>query len=301
MISVGNVVAGGAGKTQVVLLLAEYLAPALRMAILSRGYRGLAEHAKHPLRVDVERHSPRMSGDEPWLLASRLRDVPVIVNKNRFKCAVEAEKLGAEIVVLDDGMQHRQFHRDFEIVVIDGKVSLRHFLPKGVVREDLQRLKITDLVVYIGDPDKEIEKTISDLTAAPYVVARIKPSGVFDLADHPIDTLQGKNVAVFCGIGNPSRFVRTVEELGGHVVASHFSADHKIMNVKSLYKFALLSKERGATWLLCTEKDKIKLSQGSLPLPVAWIKVNLEIVKNRHLWEKAVNELKLLVARGPSP
>jgi tetraacyldisaccharide 4'-kinase len=297
VVSIGNLMAGGVGKTQVALMLAELLAKDLRVAILSRGYRSRAEHAKNPLLVDVKRHSPYLCGDEPWLLASRLESSLIVVNKNRFKSALEAQKQGAELLLLDDGMQHRKLHRDFEIVVLDGTLPLGHFLPKGLLRENPERLKVAHLILFVGSPTKELEKEITTWTHAPHVAVKIVCTGIFQLDGKPIDTLKDKKVALFCGIGNPQRFVNSVEELGAHVVASHFLPDHHVMGKKQLQKFAFFAKAKGATHLLCTEKDKVKLSMHPLPLPIAWIRASLQIVKNHSLWLETVNEIKSLVSR----
>lgn len=293
-VSIGNVMAGGTGKTQVALLLAKHLSESLRVAILTRGYRGRAEHAAEPLLVDTEQHSASQAGDEPWLLAKRSGAL-VLVNKNRFKSALKAEKLGAEILVLDDGMQHRKLHRDFEIVVIDGKTPFGSFLPKGRRREEMDRLSAADLILYVGEPEAAIEQEVTRHTTAPCVAAHIVPTGVFMHATGTVATLDGRPVAVFCGIGNPSRFVKTVEGFGAQIIATHFAPDHSLPNEKTLRKFALLAKEKGASLLLCTEKDAVKLSNIPLPLPVAWMRVTLEIVKNRDAWTKMVNEIKFLV------
>jgi tetraacyldisaccharide 4'-kinase len=299
VVSIGNVACGGVGKTQVALLLAEQLARDVRVAILSRGYLGEAEGAREPLAVDCRTHSAQICGDEPWLLASRLDSTLVIVNKNRFKSALKAKQLGAQLLLLDDGMQHRKLHRDLEIVVIDGKTPFGAFLPKGRRREELGRLKIADLILFVGSPEKATVKELSQLSHAPQVVAKIGVSGVFWLTGEPIGPLKGKAVAIFCAIGNPTRFVKTVEELGACVVATHFSPDHRRAAEKSLQKFSTLAKQRGATLLLCTEKDKVKLPHMQLPLPIGWIKTDLEIVENQESWIKIVDEMKLLASRSP--
>ena len=298
VISIGNVVVGGAGKTQATLLLAEQLAGEIRVAILSRGYKGGSENAKEPLFVNIERDSVQICGDEPWLLASRLSTSFVIVNKNRFKSSLKAKKLGAQLVVLDDGMQHRELHRDFEIVVIDGKTPFGAYLPKGRLREDLKRLKKADLILFVGSPAEEVEGKVISQTSAPRVVAKIAVDGPFCLDGKEAGELKGKEVGVFCGIGDPARFVRTVEELGAHVVATHFMRDHHSLGEKDLIKFALFSKEQGATLLVCTEKDKVKLTPGNFPLPIAWIRATLQIVSNQEAWSKAVNKIKSLAIVG---
>lgn len=299
VISIGNVVVGGTGKTQVALLLAELLSQDMRVAVLARGYKSVAEHAKEPMLVDVTRHCPKTCGDEPWLLASRLRSAFIVVNKNRYKSSLEAKKLGAQVIVLDDGMQHRKLHRDFEIVVIDGQFPLGKFLPQGRLREDLSRLKSAHFILFIGTPEESIQKTVSCYSTAPHAVAKIVPSGLFCLDGQQATSLKDIPVAIFCGIGNPTRFVKTVEEMGAHVVATHFCSDHQAMSEKALNRFALLARSRGARILVCTEKDKVKLSQcsGHLPLPIVWVKVALEIIENKEAWSSAVHAVKSFVSQ----
>lgn len=294
VISVGNIMAGGVGKTQVVLLLAEELKNS-SLAILSRGYRGGAESATTPVLVDINKHSVEEVGDEPWVLASRLC-VPVFVSKHRLKSVHAAEKRGARLVILDDGMQYLKLHRDFEIIVIDGKTPFGAFLPKGRLREDPRRLQTADMILYVGEPEEKIERSVSRWTAAPQVVAKIAVKGMFWLDGTPLEEeLRGKTVGIFCGIGNPSRFRETVEALGAKVIVSHFSSDHRMMGRFRLEKFALSAKEKGAFLLLCTEKDKVKLSKKTqLSLPIGWIQTGLEIVKNRSAWIEAVAEIKSL-------
>jgi len=298
VVSIGNVVAGGAGKTQVALFLAEQLSDKARIAILSRGYLGDAEHAKHPLVVDIKKHSAKACGDEPWLLAERLKKAWIIVNKNRFKSSLRAKQLGADLLVLDDGMQHRKLHRDFEIVVIDGNHPLNGgtFLPKGNLREELSQLKRADLLFFMGKPQQELQTTLSSYTLAPSVVASVRVSEIKQLDGTPIDSLKGLSVGLFCGIGNPQRFVKTIEELGSNVVESHFSSDHKLMKPKDLLAFATRAKAKGAKWLLCTEKDKVKLSKQpkGFPLPIAWVRTKLEIIENQKVWDKTVADIKQL-------
>ncbi len=288
--------AGGAGKTQVALLLAQQLAHEVPLAILSRGYLGEAEHGADPLVIDIAQHSAARSGDEPWLLASRLQAACVVVNKNRFKSAQTAEKWGAKLLILDDGMQHRQLHRDFEIVVIDGKSPIDSFLPKGNVREDCRQLKKADLIIFIGAPDPTLKEKISKFSPAPQAVAQIVSQGVFQLNGSPVERVAGQRVGVFCGIGNPHRFVATVKQLGMEVVATHFSKDHRLVKEKKLYQFATDTQQKGGAFLLCTEKDRVKLLPKSqtLPLPICWLKAALTVVENQSGWSKAVSEIKQL-------
>ncbi|MFZ0564587.1 MAG: tetraacyldisaccharide 4'-kinase [Chlamydiales bacterium] len=293
VVSIGNLVCGGAGKTQVCLLLAKELKK--RIAIVSRGYRGKAEKKKSALLVDHTVHAPDECGDEPWLLASRLPETKVIVCKNRFEGARRAEREGAEVIVLDDGMQHRRLHRDIEIVVIDAADPWGggYFLPKGLLREDPKRLAFADLVMIIETSPSTIE---IPFTQAPSVYGRIVPKRVLDMNGEALGSLEGVSVGVFCGIGNPHRFVTTVESLGAKVVARYFSPDHSAIEKGALKRFARLAKKKGAKLLLCTEKDKIKQPafHNEIPLPIGWVEASIEIFKNKEAWENLLTHINQL-------
>lgn len=293
VVSIGNVVVGGAGKTQVALLLAQQLSETLPLAILSRGFRGKAEKTSQPLVIDVKKNSPLEAGDEPWLLANRLQAVSVIANKNRFKSALIAKQRGARLILLDDGMQHRKLHRDFEIVVIDGNSPFDSFLPKGRLREDTRRLKFADLIIFIDHPEPLLKNQVEQVSQAAQVTAVIRSKGFYDLNDQPVEFLAGQKVGLFCGIGNPRRFVKTVESLNLHVVTTLFAADHLSIKKKALASFAKISQQKGATHLVCTEKDKIKfLGTETFCLPIVWLKVNLEIVDNQKKWISMLDAIK---------
>jgi len=300
VVSIGNLVTGGAGKTQAALMLAKELSEYMPVAILSRGYRSHTEHVKNPVLIDIQKHSVQRVGDEPWLLASRLMSEKacVIVNKRRFKSTLLAKQWGAHLVILDDGMQHRSLHRDFEIVVIDGQSSWGSFLPRGNLREDPARLKEADLIVFVGHPESSIKDAVSKYTDASHVIANIVTEGVFDLQASASISLQGVKVGVFCGIGNPARFVKTVERLGAEVVGTLFSSDHKVPRVQKLLSFASLAKSKGASFLVCTEKDRVKLCQTQYSLPICWVKVSLKITQNQEAWQQLVNEMKLSVGKA---
>lgn len=271
VVSVGNIVAGGVGKTQVTLLLAEALKK--DVAVLSRGYR---------------------SCDEPKLLASRLPEAHVIVNRDRYTAAREAKRLGAKLAILDDGMQHRKLVRDVEIVVLGGADPFGGgaFLPRGMLREDPQRLRIADLVVFVGTPSQKSRERIASLTQSPCVETQVCVKKVHILEGATPPSLEGVKVGLFCGIGNPSRFVKSVEQLGAEVVATHTLPDHVGIGSKELRQLASLCQQSGAELLLCTEKDVVKLPRVDLPIKLGWVEVELEIVKNADAWEQMVKELE---------
>jgi tetraacyldisaccharide 4'-kinase len=241
-------------------------------------------------------------GDEPTLLASRLPEAIVASGKDRMARALEAKKKGAEVIVLDDGMQHRRLLRDIEIVTIDGSDPFGggYFLPRGMLREDPKRLSQADLVVIVGEMALRDKKKLAKLCSAPFVEVKMVPQPIRALTPGlPISLSKGALVGVFCGIGHPERFFKQVEAMGLQIAARHALPDHKKIGKKEMEAFATLSKQKGAECLLCTEKDKVKLSEAEAPkaLPVGWIPVDLEIVDGKQAWEKMLQKIKQLVGK----
>ena len=260
VVSIGNVVCGGTGKTQLVIVLAKMLMQKRRIAIVSRGYpvfRGKPKEVK-------AQSAPHVCGDEAVLLARRLPEALVVVGKSRVEAAKLAMKRGAEIVLLDDGMQHRRLRRDVEIGM---GPSVGHYLPRGRLRDLPSRLKRAQLHLEEAD-------------------MKIRPVGVFSLTGEAIET--PKRVSLFCGIGNPKRFVKTVEELGCEIVQTRFLADHETIGEKEIATLA-----QGVDAVVCTEKDWVKLRQ-DLPYPICWVKCELDIVGQHAAWKKTLEAIGAL-------
>ncbi len=272
VVSVGNIVAGGTGKTPIVQMLAKELMEFGTCAILSRGYRSRVEKSGTSMRV-VPETCPSESGDEPSFLVRTLPEVLVFAGKKRTTSAELALLAGAQVILLDDGMQHRQLKRDFEVVVIDAKDPFGggHFLPRGFLRDPPKRLRGADLIVATHIEDEReynaFKEQIARYSRAPVVGARMSA----DL------DLRGKKVGLFCGIGKPERFIQTVRALGADIVGTLIAKDHGVFCQKKLDCFAQTCMEEKAELLVCTEKDAVKLSS-ALCLPVKPVKVDLKIV-----------------------
>lgn len=288
VISVGNIVAGGAGKTPVTLLIAEAFYQDFPLAILARGYRSEAEKFSQPVVVSQGQgptHPASYSGDEAYLMAERLPKALVVVGRNRRASSKIAAKMGAKLILLDDAMQHRRIQRDKEVIVMDmnDPWGLGYYLPRGLLREGKGGLKRADLIVinHTGDHKKfeKLKIEISRYTSAPVVGTKVAVEGVYDLSGAPV-AIQGKKIAVFCGIAHPDYFIKTVQGLEAEVVLEHFLPDHKGLPFESLMELSQQAQALGAEWLVCTEKDKVKMS--SLlddVLPIAWVKMSLDIVE----------------------
>lgn len=306
VISIGNIVAGGTGKTPVTLMLAQEFYEDVPMAILSRGYRSKAEKSAHPLVLSAGNgpmHLAASCGDEPFMLSQNLPKAHVIVGKNRHQASSMAAKAGARLILLDDGMQHRRVARDLELVVMDAcdPFGQGHFLPRGLLRDSAASLKRADLIVlnHVHDRERlqEMRQKLARWTSAPIVATRPEVAEFLDLQDQPSASIQGKRVGIFCGIAQPEYFANTVENLGAHIVARHFLADHAEEGVQGLQDFAQNCQELGAELIICTEKDRVKLCGAlSLPLPLIWLKMKLVIVDGQADWQAFINHAKRALA-----
>jgi tetraacyldisaccharide 4'-kinase len=259
VLSVGNLTAGGAGKTPVVAFLAERLARAdVRVAVLSRGYgrrqRDLVRVAGPPWPSfeDV--------GDEPLLLARRMPNVQVWVGTNRLALAQAALRAGATVALLDDGFQHRWLRRDADVVVLDEAVGMGsgHLLPWGPLREPASALKRASLLwVRVANRPQLLApfpKGCPVVRARHAPVDIVRPGG----AAVPLSSLAGLPVVAFCGIARPSAFEQTLRELGVKLVTVHGFPDHHAFTPGEL---AGLRAEAAAlkAQLVTTEKDAMRL------------------------------------------
>jgi tetraacyldisaccharide 4'-kinase len=294
VISIGNIVAGGSGKTPFTILLANKLASQFRLAILTRGYRSDAEKRKSPLVVSDGQgplYPASVCGDEAYLLASNLPNVIVISGKNRFLGAAKAKELGAQLILLDDGLQHRQLYRDYEIILVDGNNSFEdHFFPLGRLRDEPRRLYEADLVVLRDD--------LGDYFSPYFIKVNYRKCEVIVDDGRRLPSLENQSCGLFCGIAHPDRFVKTVEELRAKIETSLFLPDHKSLSFKKLASFAHKAKARGAKMLLCTEKDWVKIEKRSLPLPIGYVKREMYITKNQEIFDGFIRKIQTMGIKG---
>lgn len=305
VISIGNIVAGGTGKTPVTLLIAQAFYPHYPLAILSRGYRSTAEKLATPLQISKGEgplYPAAYCGDEPYLLSLNLPRALIFVGRNRRQSSFMAAEAGAKLILLDDGMQHRRLARDFDIVVIDTNdpFGQGYFLPRGFLREGVDSLARASLVLlnHIHNHEQyvSLKQELAKYTSAAFAGTKMEIVGICDLLNTPVPLNAGKRVGIFCGIAHPEYFQKTVEDLGLCIVAHHFFPDHMGFDSQNLILFAENCRKLGAEMLLCTEKDKVKLATDiSVPLPIAWIKMRLKIVEGDAEWSHFIEEAKKLL------
>jgi tetraacyldisaccharide 4'-kinase len=236
VVSVGNIAAGGTGKTPFVHLLASKF-PHRRVAILSQGYGAFA--------------------DEPALLAHRLPQVKIFVGKNRAKLAHQIAS-NFDLLILDDGFQHRKLYRDVDIVLTNNE---KRYLPWGFLRDSPRRIRCADAIFDQSELELKIHR-------------------ILDLSGNVISSISGKKVALFCGIAKPLRFRKTVEALGAIITAEKVFADHGRIDLSLLPK---------ADLYVCTEKDRVKLPQTKLP--IIYLEMQLSVNKSLNKIEKLVEKI----------
>jgi tetraacyldisaccharide 4'-kinase len=285
VVSIGNIVAGGTGKTPFVLFLAKELLKICKVAIISRGYRSQTEKTKEVVQVQSS-SCPMQCGDEPLFLARKLEEAPVFVGKRRKAAAQLAAAQGAKIILLDDGMQHRKLFRDVEIVVLDGSdlFGKGFYLPRGFLRDSPKRLKEADYLVVNG-MQKGCQEALQKWSKAPLIgVQTFLANG---------DEIRGKKVGLFCAIARPARFVKSVQEAGAEVVETLTALDHSRITEQELQEFGARCKTKGAECLVCTEKDGVKYSLAlDLSLPVIILQAELKIVFGQDNFSKLMEQIR---------
>ncbi len=254
VICVGNFVAGGAGKTPAAIECALILqAQGWRPAFLTRGYGGSASRAATPLRVDPSLHTSAVTGDEALLLA---RHAPTIVSADRVAGANSAGLAGADVIVMDAGLQNPALHKNFRIAIADGETGIGNGLciPAGPLRAPLElQLASIDALIVVGQGE-----------AGDRIAGRAMACGVAvfcgDLRPQAeaVQRLRGRKVLAFAGIGRPEKFFSTLEKAGALVVEGYSFGDHQVLDAANLRDLRLKARQHQAQ-LVTTEKDIVRL------------------------------------------
>lgn len=254
VVCIGNVTLGGAGKTPAAMAVAEILAGLGRVpGFLSRGYGG---RATGPLRVDPDRHRAAEVGDEPLLLARRALTV---VARDRPAGAGLCRSLGADVVVMDDGLQNPTLAKDLALAVVDGAVGLGNGLPvpAGPLRAPLGRHWpfVGGLILIGGGPAGDAVAGAAEVRGLPVHRGRLVPEA---------DDLTGRRCLAFAGIGRPEKFFATVTEMGAVIAGTRSFPDHHPYRSGDLAALLAAARRLGAD-LVTTEKDAVRLPADLLP------------------------------------
>jgi len=264
VVSIGNLAVGGVGKTPFVLFLAEqYRARGIAVGVASRGY-GREGGGERLAVSDGTRllATPETAGDEPYLIAARLVDVPVVVSADRHDgCRWLVEQYGVAVILLDDAFQHLALHRDLNLLLLDGNAPFGNgrLLPRGLLREPPSALSRAD-ALFFSRATVGVDIQISN-AACPVFSFALVPTSLVHVATHavsPLSDLAGRDVFALCGIARPDRFITSLERLNMHVAARQTFPNHYRYTATDI---ARLRREAGTLPIITTEKDAVKLAR----------------------------------------
>jgi tetraacyldisaccharide 4'-kinase len=306
VVSVGNLTAGGTGKTPCVIFLARHLQQhGFRPAILLRGYGRssgsglLVASAGQGLLVP-----PVEAGDEASLLAEVLPGVPVILGDRVLAATMALSNYGTDLCLLDDGYQHLRLHRDLDILLLDARAPFGTgaLLPRGLLREPPAAAGRADLIILTrADQVRDMDRAEGGIrrlnSRAPLLRAVHRPVSLVRIADGtrlPPSALTGETVAALSAIGSPEAFETTLRGLGASVAAVSRFPDHHPYREEELERAGREGRGAGATLLVTTAKDR---ARGVLPaqaggLPVAVLEVEFTVTHGAQALEAALAGLR---------
>lgn len=291
VISIGSLSAGGSGKTPTTIALAEALTcRGLYVDVLSRGYGRKSQAA---LRVDPNGAAEDF-GDEPLLIA-RETDAPVYVVAQRYRAGLMAEAAavetgGIKVHLLDDGFQHRQLHRDINILLLDNRDLHDHLLPAGNLREPLSAMRRATVIAIPAD-DRELESRLKAM-GWKGAVWRLRRRMEVPQIDGP--------VVAFCGIARSDQFFAGLEAAGLHLASRIAFADHHNYKTHDLDCVNDAARSTGATTIVTTAKDQVRLGKlitnFAAPLQVRTADLRIEFEDEGTVVDGVVNRLSSLPA-----
>ena len=314
VISIGNVTAGGTGKTPVTEIFARTLAAEGRkVAILSRGYRRkeapwwqrmFTQVVTPPLVVSDGRRvllDAATGGDEPYMLASNLPGVAVVVDRNRVKAGRYAiKRLGCDTLILDDGFQYQKLKHSVEVVLVDSTNPFGNgnMLPRGILREPAGNLKRADIIFLTkcrGDVSAVKEEVRKYNTTAEIVECNHTPrvlKDVWSREEYPLEWLQGKTVCTLSGIASPKGFENSLRHLGAKVVWCERYADHHRYDASEILYALNRTADMGADALVTTEKDAVRFPRfETVPVRCLYLRIAIEILAGGENFTDIINRI----------
>ena len=318
VISIGNLTVGGTGKTPVVEMFARALRERGRhVAILSRGYKSQKEKRKKSRRFGKKEPEPPprvvsdgndllldslRAGDEPYMLAANLPGVPVVVDKNRVKAGRHAIRhLGADTLLLDDGLQYVRLRRRLDVVLVDRTAPFgnEYLLPRGTLREpppNLRRASYILLTKCNGEPNDAIiarirrfnrTAEIIECTHRPRYLQHLQTGERLELSE-----IQGKFVGAISGIAVPEGFEKGLEKLGAIVEIAERYADHHRFSEKEVAAFLDRCLRRDIHMVVTTEKDAVRFPLPQrLDIPVYFLRIDIDILNGREHFDACIRRV----------
>ena len=315
VISIGNLTVGGTGKTPIVEKFARALrAGGRRVAILSRGYKSVPRKRDWRSWFRPEAEPPRVvsdgksllldsmtAGDEPYMLAHNLKDVIVIVDKDRVKSGLFAiDKWHVDTLLLDDGFQYLHLKHRLDMVLVDRQAPFGNefLLPRGTLREaprNLRRASYIFITKNTGEPNFELMRRIRRYNRTAEVIeCAHKPlylQNIFTGEQLPLEALRDAFIGSLCAIAAPESFEAALTKLGAHVDLAKRYIDHHYYTEAELTSFINRCIRRDLAMIVTTEKDSVRmprLPEADLKVPIYFLRVEIEILSGHESWEHCV-------------
>lgn len=318
VISIGNLTMGGTGKTPIVEKLARELTEhGRRVAILSRGYKSVPKPLLKRLLARIKQHqdffAPRIvseggallldsrtAGDEPFMLAKNLKKVAVLVDRDRVKSGLYAiDHLGADLLLLDDGLQYLKLRHRFDIVLIDREAPFGNefLIPRGTLREPPEHLRRATHIIITkcngSDLSHLYERIRQFNQTAEIIECSHRPVELCNMITGetlPLDHLNGLKIGVLSGIASPESFEQGLRRIGADLVLTQSYADHHRYSRQEIERFIARCRRRELSMILTTEKDAVRIPRlSSIKVPIYYLRIEIEILKGKEIWEKMVD------------
>jgi tetraacyldisaccharide 4''-kinase len=303
VISVGNITVGGTGKTPCVIMLAQMLQEnGFKPAILSRGYGG---KSINPVNIVSDGHKilldSRIAGDEPFLIAQTLKGIPVITGAKRIVTGkIAIDQFGADVLICDDAMQHRQIFRDINLVLLDSRSlsGKNHLLPRGRLREPITELKRASAILLTRTNEADAQQ-INNQTEKSFKIENIpifrsihRPQDIVsgDYSEQkPLSELKGKKIFAFCGIANPDSFRKTLSDVQAQVLSFDIFPDHHRYSISELGKIKSEFIDCRADFIVSTQKDGARLQEFNEFLNMIYmLRIEMEIIPSGESFKKFI-------------
>ena len=316
VVSIGNLTVGGTGKTPIVEKFARALRTGgRRVAILSRGYKSVPQPAAKkwfarfrkkvpaPPRIVSDGKSLLLNsltaGDEPYMLANNLKDVVVLVDRDRVKAGLFAIKeFGADTLLLDDGLQYLHLKHRLDIVLIDRQAPFgnEHLLPRGTLREpprNLRRASYIFITKCTGESNQSLIGRIREYNRTAEIIEcahqPLHLQNVFTGEQLPLDALRGAYIGSLCGIAAPESFENGLRQLEARLELSKHYTDHHRYSETELQTFINRCLRRDLSMIVTTEKDAVRFPRLMNPeVPIYFLRVEIEILSGHESWEHCV-------------
>ena len=291
VVSIGNLIAGGTGKTPMTILIAQIIRDlGYRVVVISRGYHGRMEETGGVVSDgETILKGPDDAGDEPYLMARLLKGIPVVVGRRRHEIGMMAvNRFNPDAIVLDDAFQHIRLNRDLNLVLLDSRSPFGngHLLPRGLLREPVSALHRAHAVIFTRG-DKAVRPSTLDALAAdrpvfytahvPLIRKNNPVNNAFLTETLEISNLKGKKAVAFAGLADNGQFFDSLQAVGC-ILLHHFSfSDHYRYGRQDFDRIAETARKKGADVLVTTHKDFVKIEDGYRRWPVALTVVDVTI------------------------